>query len=413
MSRRNRTGTSVLRSSVSLGGDGKAPTSITLLKPGVNRTDHYGEGDGGEFTFDGIAAAMVMQAFQGDDHGRIFADWNHGSIPRPGFPPPTREQGASSCSFIPVIGDDGSLIASDIEWTDEGRADVEGGTYNLFSPAFEWAFCDDGVCRPSRLVNFALVNLAGLKGIKPLMAAMSAVNNERTTEMDYEKLYNETKGQLETANARIRTLEGAGSHVVALSMAVGVEPTAPEADRVSAVKGLVALRSSLLKSTGAETPETAIGAVSGLVTLRSEVFEITGQKTPEQAVAAVRALKAHSDELIPLKEKIKQDEIVALRTELDNVWAGAIKELKLPPGKKDAAEASILAMAGGQVTRAAVDGAKTFVSMLSAQVVGGDGTPQRETNASLLTEEDKAVARMMGNTPEQVAAFKKQRLGIA
>jgi len=396
-----------------LGGDGKAPTSIVLLQPGVNRTDHYGEGDGGEFMFDEVAAAMVMQAYRDQGVQRLYADWNHGSIHRPGFPAPTREQGASPCSFVPVIGDDGSLIADDIQWTDDGRADVEGGAYNLFSPAFQWSFGDDGACRPSRLVNFALVNLAGLKGIKPLLAAMSAVNSERTPDMDYEKLYNETKASLDAANKRIAALEGNGSHVVALSMAIGLEPSVPEAERVSAVKGLVALRSSLLKSTDAETPEAAIGAVTGLVALRSQVFEITGEKTPEKAIGTLRALKAHSEELIPLKEKIKKDELAALRSELDSVWAGAVKELKLPPGKKDAAEASILAMSGGQITRAAVDGAKTFVSMLSAQVVGGDGTPQAETGASLLTEEDKAVARMMGNTPEQVAAFKKSRLGIA
>jgi len=413
VSRKNRTGTAILRANISLGGDGKAPAAIQLLQAGVNVTDHYGEGNGGEFVFDSVAAAMVMQAFQDDGIGRLYADWNHGSLPKPGFPPPTREQGASSCSFVPAVDAMGNLIADDIQWTDDGRSDVEGGKYNLFSPAFTWGFGDDGICRPTKLVNFALVNLAGLKNIKPLMAAMSALNtDERTATMDFEKLYNETKVQLETANARIRTLEGTGSHVVALSMAAGVKPDAADADRVVAVTGLATLRSSLLREVGAETPDAALGAVKGLVALRSEVFGISGQKTPEEAVVALKSMKADAGELVTLKAQIENDKVVALRAELDTTWSTAVSAFKLTPAQKESEEAALLAISGGKVTRAVVDAAKLRVATLTAAVVGGAGTTQPETGAGLLTEEDKLLQKASGGryTLDQIAQFKKDRL---
>lgn len=412
MSRKNRTGTAILRASIPLSGEGKAPAAITLLKPGVNATDHYGEGDCGEFVFDGVAAAMVMQAFQDDGHGRLFADWNHGSLPRPGFPPPTREQGASSCSFVPTVGDDGSLIADDIEWTDEGAADVVGGKYNLFSPAFSWGFSDDGICRPTKLVNFALVNLAGLKGIKPLMAASAAAITAQETDMEFEKLYNETKAQLDVATKRIATLESNGTHVVALSMAAGVKPDAVESDRLTAVTGLATLRSSILRATGAETPDAAVAVVSGLVALRSEVLGISGQKTPEEAVIALKSLKSNSDELVTLKAQIETDKVTALRAELDGTWTSAVTALKLSPADKEKEEAALLAISGGKVTRAVVDAAKLRVASLTSQVAGGGGTPQPATGAGLLTEEDKALQRASGGryTLEQIATFKKDRL---
>lgn len=403
-----------MRASISLSGDGKAPTSIVLLRKGVNASDHYGEGNGGEFIFDDISAAMVMAKFAADGRSRLYGDWNHGMR----VPNATREQGASCCSFVPAIDADGNLIADDIQWTEDGRADVEGRVYNLFSPYFSWAWGDDLVCRVTGLVNFALVNLAGLKGIPELMAAASALTteNERTPAMDFEKLYNDTKRDLDAANARIRTLESAGTQMTALSMAIGVKVDAPEAERSAAlsatVGGLVALRSSILKETGADAPEAAIAAVRGMVALRSEVSSITGQTAPEGMVGALRALKINADKAATLQTQIDEQQTAALTAEFAAVLDGAVKDLKVPPGKRAEVEQSVLRMAkvnDGKITREAVDGAKIFVSMLSAQVVGGNGTPQPKTGTTTLSAERLEIARQFGRKPEDIQAYESKR----
>lgn len=409
---KTKTGVTALQASIALA-EGKAPTSIVLLRKGLNESDHYGEGDCGKFVFDDVSAAMVMQKFQNDGRPRLIGDWNHGML----RPSPTREDAAACCSFVPAIDADGNLIADDIEWTDDGREDVESGAYNYFSPAYSWAWGDDGVCRVTGLVNFALVNLAGLKGIPELMAASSALISDasKETSVDHEALYNKAKADLDAAHGRIRELESqigkagaATTQIAAMSMAVGLKPDASDAERTAAVSGLATLRSSLFKATGQETAEGAIAAVTGLVALRGEVASVTGQATPEGMVGALRALKVNADKAVTLEAKIKADETTALRAELDGVWEGAIKELKLPPGKRDATEASILKVSGGVVTREAIDAARTFVSMLSAQVVGSEGTPQPAAGTVALTSAERDFIVANGRDPAIAAKVKQQ-----
>ncbi len=423
MGRKNRTGTAILRASIALA-EGKAPTSFVLLKAGVNSSDHYGEGDGGNFVFDEVAAAMVMQSFSTDGRPRLYGDWNHGSLQ----PRATREQGAACCSFVPVIDIDGNLIADDIEWTDEGRADVESGAYNLFSPAFAWGFSGEGdgfACRPTKLINFALVNLAGLKDIQPLMAAASAAIAAQENDMEFEKLYNETKAvlettkaSLETANARIRSLEGNGSQIAAMSMAIGLKPEAPDAERVTMLSGLVALRADVLKTTGAETPEAARAAITGLVALRSQVFSITGTTAPEAAVASLQVMKETSERVVELEAGIERDKVAALTSEWAGVWTGAVDAGKVTPADVEARKSSLLAVAGGKVTRAAIDAAKMMVGGSAPIVEMGAGHGQPASGASLLTEEDREVWRQMGGpnaryTLEDVAKFKARQVAPA
>jgi phage I-like protein len=400
---RKKHGTAFLSAGITLSKEGKAPTEITLLKYGQNDSDY------GPFMFDELAAALVMASFGSKGIPRLYADWNHEMVPKYPGERITREQGKASCSFVPEVRN-GDLKATDIQWSESGRADVESGEYNLFSPAFAYDFDEAGVCRPRKLINFALVNMAGLNGIAPLIAAMAKAEEEKENQMDFEKLYNEIKPQLDAANARLKILEPASGEVVALSAAVGLRSDVASTERLSAIQSLVTLRSSVLKIAGQETSEQAITALQGLATLRASVLKITGQGSPEEAIAALSAMKVQADKTLTLEAKIEADTVAALRAELDGIWEGAISTGKLPPADKAEVERSLLDFTDGKVTAKVVSAAKTYVAKLTAKVKM-EPTKQKPTGAGVLSPERIEIARQMGRNVAEIEAFEAKRLG--
>jgi phage I-like protein len=394
---RNRSGTALCKADISLSAEGKAPTEIRLLKYGENESDY------GPFVFDELAAALVMASFGTKGISRIYADWNHEMLPKYEGERISREQGKSSCNFVPEVRS-GELWASDIQWTEKGREDVESHEYNLFSPAFRYDFSeDDGLCRPRKLLNFALVNMAGLNGIAPLIAAMA---KHEETDMEFEKLYNETKIQLEAANAKIKTLEHAGGEVVALSAALGLRgEVGPNSDRLSTVQGLVTLKASVFKIAGQDTPETAIAALQGLATLRTSVLKIAGQDTPEGAIAALQAMKTNSEKVVALEAKLEADTATALTAELAAVFEPAMKDGRLPPADKVELETVLLDFTGGKVTPKVIAAAKTAVAKLSAKVNMENNPTKAPGGGIRLSPERLEIARQMGRDVSQIQAY--------
>ncbi len=377
VSKKIRHGSTFCKADISLSSEGKAPTEIRLLKYGENESDY------GPFMFDELAAALVMASFGTKGIPRLYADWNHEMMPKYPGERITREQGKAACSFVPEIRD-GDLWASQIEWSEDGRADVESGHYNLFSPAFQYELGDDGVARPRKLINFALVNMAGLNGIAPLIAAMAKHEGD---EMDFETLYKDTKAQLDVANTKIKTLEAQGGEVIAMSAAVGLP--------------------------GGAAPQERMVAVQGLVTLRSSVLKLTGQDTPEGAIAALQAMKTNADKVVSLEAKIEADTAAKLRADLDEVWEGASKAGKLPPADRAEVEASLLDLSNGKVTEKTVAAAKTYVAKLSAVVATADngGAARQPASGVVLSPERIAIAKQMGRNLKEVEDYERTRLG--
>jgi len=353
-----------LKAAIHLSADKKAPTEITLLHHGINQSDY------GPILFDAQAADMVMSEFRRKGIPRLFADWNHGTIPTQGGPPPTREQAKSSCSFVPMVNAAGDLIASDIRWTEKGRADVESEEYGLFSPAFV-PVCDGDICRPGKLVNFALVNRAGLDGIEPLLAAYAAALTEEN-QMEYEKLYNEEKARNAALSAELATARTASTEVLALGAAIGMV-SAPNAERVTALTSLVTFKVDVLKLTGKDDLSEALGVLEG----------------NKAKAAGYDALKAESD----------QREITALTAKLDAAIERGVKELKIAPAVKDMWREDALAHGGGKPTEAAIAklNAKIDASPAHGTAVG-DGAKQR-ANGIVTTAVDEEMNRLMGIDP--------------
>ncbi len=361
-----------LKAAVHLSADKKAPTEITLLRHGMNDSDY------GPILFDAQAADMVMGEFRRKGIPRLFADWNHGTIPTPGGPPPTREQAKSSCSFVPMVNAAGDLIASDIRWTEKGRADVESEEYGLFSPAFV-PVCDGDTCRPGKLVNFALVNRAGLDGIAPILAAYAA-SLEKESNVEYEKLYNEEKARVVALTAELATARAASADVLALGAAIGMV-SAPNADRVATLTSLVTLRTDVLKLAGKDNVAEALGVLEG----------------NKSKAAGFDALKAESE----------QRDLLALSAKLDATIDRGIKELKIAPAVKDMWRDDALAYGGGKPTEAGITklAAKIDASPAYGTPVGGG--PVQKPNGAVSS--DPRMDRLMNIDPVKFAEFQAKQ----
>jgi len=325
--------------------DGKAPAAIRLLRFGVNESDY------GPITFDEIAAAMVEEAYRTEGKERLYADWNHGMLPASEDDKPTREQGAASASFIPEVRN-GELWAADIQWTDDGRADVESGAYNLFSPAFNWECGSDGVLRPRKLINFALVNQAGLHDIAPLMAAMAADLARKESDMTPEQIaaMQTRLTELETENKGLRI---AHTEISTLSGVLALSATAGPDQRSEVVRGLVGLQRNVLALTGQDTVAGATGVLAGW---------------KEKALGY--------DQLATEKAA---GEVLALTAELDGVITAASKDGKagFAPAQLDQRRADALKIGGGKVTKDGVLWLRGFAdSMPKAVVTPGDAPRQ-------------------------------------
>lgn len=332
-----------LRAIITLSAAG-APTDVRLLQYGRNDSDY------GPIMFDDIAAAMVMQDYREKGITRLYADWNHGMYPLDGSRP-TREEAKSCCSFIPEVRN-GELWATQIIWTDKGREDVEGGDYNLFSPAFAFAIGDDGELRPRALLNFALVNDAGLNGIQPLIAAGAAdVNGNGGDHMDpKDTKITELEARIKAITAENDTLRGS-------------------ALEVAGITGVLALAANA----GADARATA---VKGLVDFRTEVMTLTGQDSVAGARGVVQGWKAKADGYDKLATEKAEGETAALDKEINDVIALASKDGKLgfEPAVIEERRAQALAIGGGKPTKEGVAFLQGLAkSMPKAVVTAGAG----------------------------------------
>lgn len=364
----HRSGILGLRAAIDLSSDRKAPTEITLLRHGVNASDY------GPILFDAQAADMVMSEFKRKGIPRLYADWNHGMIPVPGGAVPTREQAMSSCNFVPVINAAGDLVASDIRWTEKGRSDVESGEYALFSPAFVPTY-DGDICRPKALVNFALVNRAGLDGIEPLLAAYAA-SLEKESNVEYEKLYNEEKARVVALTSELAAARTASTEVLALGAAIGMV-SAPNAERVATLTSLVTLKGDVLKLTGKDNVAEALGVLEG-------------NKTK---AAGYDALKAESE----------QRDLLALTAKLDATIERGVKELKIAPAVKDLWREDALAYGGGKPTEAGITKLSAKIDASPAYGTPVGGGPTQKPNGTVST--DPKMDRLMGIDPAKFAEF--------
>ena len=315
------------------------PKEITLLKAGVNESDY------GPITFDEKAAEMVLAADKAKGNPLYF-DINHGmAVPKEQR---TREQGEAAGSFKLAVRD-GNLVAIDCEWNGAGAKSINERLYNLFSPFFAWESDENGVVRPTQVLNCALVNMAGLDHIEPIAAEADLKGDVTMNEAEIKAL----QDRVAKAEAEVVTLRGK-TGVMALAAIVGVSDEAE-------VKG----------------------TVTALVKVRTDVLALTAQTEPAAALGVLKAWKKSHDDVGALTARETERETVALEAEFKGLLDKGVKELRI-----DAAPASVekvrkfaLAGYGGKVTKEAVAEFAAYLPTLHAKGVaagGGGGPTQRK-----------------------------------
>jgi len=192
--------------------DDSPADSFVIFPKGVMRTSK------GNFMFDDVSAALVMQAY--GDHGmaQLPIDYDHGMLSGK----PSAESSSAAGWFTPSIVD-GSLVAANVEWTPRAVSMLKHREFRHYSPAFDVDMAnpinigdneDDKAYRITRLVNVALTNLPATKDQIPLVASENAgdsieqtppLANKETESMHLLKLFG-LESEAEVAQQATRLL---------------------------------------------------------------------------------------------------------------------------------------------------------------------------------------------------------------
>jgi hypothetical protein len=329
--------------------DGKPPSEFRLFRSGINESDY------GPILFDELAAQMVMEA-QEEKGNPLYFDCNHGMLREDPSEEDAKSYGEFALEVRPVEGGV-ELWAKDCMWNEDGYRLVQKRLYNLFSPAFSPARDSDGVVRPGKFINCALVNRAGLDHIKPLAAA--ARNPEDTTMTDQE--IKALKDQLTAAQAEVVALKAKDTTrgVLMIGAVLGLAAAATDDDRVDAVKSLVRVRDELIALSGKSTVAEAIGLIKGWKESHAEVGQLRTRET--------------------------ERETVALAAEFDALVKKGVDEFRIWPAEVDGVKKLALAGYGGKATKEAIAEFAAYLPTRPVQKAGGgEGPkqPKRETAGS-------------------------------
>jgi phage I-like protein len=342
---------------VELGTAHEPPTEFRIFRKGENPTEK------GTFLFDDQAAASVMANYA--LRGKVLRiDYNHGTT----IQDPTPEMAIAAGSFVPEVRD-GELWATNVQWTARAAGYLAAGEYCEFSPLF-----NHDKNRITWVRNLALTNLPAMDQTIPLVAANA--NDEGDEDMTTEC----------TACA------------------------AKDQEMAKMLGQLTALAADfeLFKKKGEPDGDEGKTKMAALRSLASEVSALTGETEIASAIGVLRAHKKDAGETAALRAKTETDAAVKLTSDFNALVEEAVTSLRVEPAKK--AEFEKEYQFDGKITGASVQALRSFIKHTSPQKNGGAGTPQRKTGASLLTDADREAARLLGNSIEDVQAYKESLL---
>lgn len=353
---------------------GKAPPEFQIFAPGINETDY------GDFAFDSVSAAMVMQAYESDNKGPLKFDYNHGMT----VPGATAEQGKMAGTFVPEVRD-GALWATKCDWTPEAQQRFEDGEYDNYSPYFFWDWSDgDDAPRITKLVNCALVNLPGLHNMRSIAAgaiAASATPPAGEPTMDEIETLRE---DLARANREIAALK-AQHGTAALAGALGLS--------------------------GAVTPDQAVTAAAGLSRFRGEVLGIAGASDQAAALGTITSWRdkaARADQVIAEAAAREETE---LKAAFDAEVETGVRELKLEAAKDGALRTLVvdaaLGQGGGKPSRQGVAYLKARITGLPRLVGASGARPPAQGLAPTALDTD--LSRRMNFSADDEVKFQEWR----
>jgi phage I-like protein len=352
-----------------------APSEFRLFRYGVNDTMK------GQFVFDEHSAETTM-AMYAKQSVPYMGDYEHMSLVKPPIKAP-----ASITEFVPAIRPDASgkpeLWATQVQWTDDARRELEAGQYRLYSPAFMPDVDESGVPTPDNhinyLINVALTNLPASYGLQPLVAASAAQTSEGDP-MD-EKL-KELAAKLEQAEKDREEFKGLCQKMSATVLKL----TGKSFD-------------DWAKEESDEHSEGDAEEAKALTALKAKVCEITGKTDLVEATGALVTLGAQSKELVALKAD--QVKLAAEQAEKDftALLEKGIAEFKIPPAEKE----SLIALKADAGVAHAI---KYLTGRVSGAALVHGKEPKQPHPASSITPERAQVAAISAGRFGGVVALK-------
>jgi len=259
-----------------------------------------------------------------------------------------------------------------VEWTKQAKEYLENREYRYFSPVF-WV-ADKGR-KILKVENVALTNYPGINNLKPIMAKMSL--DEKAARESRSKKYNIGKYRKEA------------KMLSKLKKLFGLADDATEDKVVETVEAVVAKNKTLEKQIDEKSKKVVAKEVIEALDLK----ETDGVST---VVASIHALKQSGKGTVSREEfdKIQND---LRKRDADEIVAKALDTGKITPDQKDWAT---------EYAERDLDGFKVFVSKATV-VVPLDKLKKKQTRTddAIADEAVLNVAKMFGNTPEDIKKY--------
>lgn len=310
------------------------------------------------------------------------------------------DQGGKAAGWIVKLRVEGEELLGDIEWTPAGRKTLEEGEYRYISP--EWNPRDypwenpqvEGEYVENVFSGAALTNIPLFTKLKPVMASLDAANGGGETKRN--------EGEdMELSIIRAKKLEELTDDEKAFLAEHKDELTEEERQAFGLVEEddaeakAKAEADAKAAAEAAKAEEEAKAAAEAKAAEEAEALKASQKATVSVSADRLKKLEAAAEEA-------KQLRADRARSEATAIMASAIDTGRVKQDQKEAGVALLLADRDGAF--------KAFVEALPenkllADEKGKDG----EGDEVVITDAEKEMGEAFGNSPEEIAEFKKSK----
>ncbi len=311
-----------------------------------------------------------------------------------------------AAGWIDNLSVQGDELWGDIEWTPAGRTALEDGEYRYISP--EWNPRDFPWENPQVEGDFvdnvfngaALTNIPLFTKLKPVMASREVANGEGDISNDNEG------GDMDLSIIRVKKLEELSDEEKAFLAEHKSELTdeelnafglVEEDDAEAKAKAEAEAKAAEEAEAQAKADEEAKAAADAEAAKAEEAEELkASKKVVSISASKLKQLEAAAEEVKTLKASIAQKEA-------HTIMASAVKDGRVKSDQLEKGEELLVADRDGKF--------KAFVEALPVNSLLGDekGSGEGGEDVIELTAAEKDLAEGFGNTPEEIAEYKKSK----
>jgi len=307
-----------------------------------------------------------------------------------------------AAGWIDNLSVQGDELWGDIEWTPAGQQTLADGEYRYISP--EWNPRDfpwenpqiEGEFVDNVFNGAALTNIPLFTKLKPVMASREVANGEGDTSNDNEG------GDMDLSIIRVKKLEELTDEEKAFLAEHKSELTDEELNAFGLVEedDAEAKAKAEAEAKAAEEAEAKAKADEEAAAETAKAEEAKALEASKKVVSIsaskLKQLEAAAEEMKTLKASIAQKEA-------HTIMASAVKDGRVKSDQLEKGEELLLADRDGKF--------KAFVEALPVNSLLGDekGSGEGGEDVIELTAEEKELAEGFGNTPEEIAEYKKSK----